>query len=731
MSRRVKPRLGFFPNGCSHPYQTGAVPPTRPSPPETVTIPVHDYMRVVLGPGFDVRSVRTGTESNWVALSNVPADVSQSELERVLTPFGKPVEVRLREKSVRPTASYSAVVQMEEASQVSAVVEALDGVEIFGARIHAQVSLGRTRYHNQLRNQAIHISWEVPLSTGYAGYDTPEEAQKAVTLADGFTMRKQYWVTASLYEGIPVVGAYNVRFTGLPPDVQGKDLAPFGKTENTMFERPIAPLANFGIPAVQRLLSELGPMSSFENSPAPYKNGLVRAWALFETPDVASEACRRNGIKQKALGYQRITVQRVQSVLYEVPRDIYSLISEELQALRNSLWQNGPGTHIHVFNKNPGMDSVQLKLVAEDSVTIRRLKADIEVMVRGEPVEQDGKKVWDPFFSRADGQAFLENTEARHRGLLVRADRLRRTIRLIGRPEKRALGQKAIVAKFNTLTSQKVFSIPLDGHVLTLVMRGAFNAFSKKQGVETTWMDISQRKLFVRGSAKGFQEVQAIVQRDMGHHATPPTQAHCPVCFEPATDPVTLDCGHAWCKACLEGYLTAASDVQSFPLHCLGDEGKCSHLIPTVVARRTLSPSGYDTLVQAAFSSYIHTRPDDFYHCPTPDCPQVYRSGPRDSVISCPSCICAICPHCHVEYHEGVTCADREDGLDKLFEEWTSMHDVKKCPGCKVPIERSEGCNHMTCTRCHTHTCWVCLETFPQGKGIYDHMRSAHGSIGV
>jgi predicted aldo/keto reductase-like oxidoreductase len=37
----------------------------------------------------------------------------------------------------------------------------------------------------------------------------------------------------------------------------------------------------------------------------------------------------------------------------------------------------------------------------------------------------------------------------------------------------------------------------------------------------------------------------------------------------------------------------------------------------------------------------------------------------------------------------------------------------------------------MTCSRCHTHTCWVCLETFPQGQGIYDHMREFHGGIGL
>jgi hypothetical protein len=99
--------------------------------------------------------------------------------------------------------------------------------------------------------------------------------------------------------------------------------------------------------------------------------------------------------------------------------------------------------------------------------------------------------------------------------------------------------------------------------------------------------------------------------------------------------------------------------------------------------------------------------------------------------LSCPSCLARICSSCHVEYHEGVTCADREDGGDRLFQEWMRIHDVKKCPGCHAPIERGAGCNHMTCSRCHTHTCWQCLKTFPQGQGIYDHMREVHGGIGL
>ena len=39
---------------------------------------------------------------------------------------------------------------------------------------------------------------------------------------------------------------------------------------------------------------------------------------------------------------------------------------------------------------------------------------------------------------------------------------------------------------------------------------------------------------------------------------------------------------------------------------------------------------------------------------------------------------------------------------------WISQHS-KPCPNCKAPIERSDGCNHMTCSKCEHDFCWVCL----------------------
>ena len=35
-------------------------------------------------------------------------------------------------------------------------------------------------------------------------------------------------------------------------------------------------------------------------------------------------------------------------------------------------------------------------------------------------------------------------------------------------------------------------------------------------------------------------------------------------------------------------------------------------------------------------------------------------------------------------------------------------HFTKPCPQCKVPTEKNNGCNHMTCRGCGQDWCWIC-----------------------
>jgi ariadne-1 len=49
------------------------------------------------------------------------------------------------------------------------------------------------------------------------------------------------------------------------------------------------------------------------------------------------------------------------------------------------------------------------------------------------------------------------------------------------------------------------------------------------------------------------------------------------------------------------------------------------------------------------------------------------------------------------------------------------LANAKHCPKCRRPIEKSSGCNHMTCSSpCHHEFCWLCLGDWrPHVAGVY------------
>ncbi|KAJ4141300.1 hypothetical protein NW768_000511 [Fusarium equiseti] len=89
------------------------------------------------------------------------------------------------------------------------------------------------------------------------------------------------------------------------------------------------------------------------------------------------------------------------------------------------------------------------------------------------------------------------------------------------------------------------------------------------------------------------------------------------------------------------------------------------------------------------------------------------RFNKADLLAICEDCGFAFCGQCYQSWHgEFVCCAPRRDKGELSEEEKASLEYLQlhtsPCPTCNAPAQKTHGCNHMICSRCDTHFCYLC-----------------------
>ena len=96
-----------------------------------------------------------------------------------------------------------------------------------------------------------------------------------------------------------------------------------------------------------------------------------------------------------------------------------------------------------------------------------------------------------------------------------------------------------------------------------------------------------------------------------------------------------------------------------------------------------------------------------------------------ERVFSC-KCGNKYCFKCLNEDHQPCNCDHVKAWKDKEVNESDNLlwfkANTKPCPKCKSNIEKNQGCNHMTCSKCKHGFCWMCLQDWgshPSEGGYY------------
>ncbi|DBA01074.1 TPA: hypothetical protein N0F65_002684 [Lagenidium giganteum] len=201
----------------------------------------------------------------------------------------------------------------------------------------------------------------------------------------------------------------------------------------------------------------------------------------------------------------------------------------------------------------------------------------------------------------------------------------------------------------------------------------------------------------------------------------------CQVCLDHASahDAFVLTrCGHGFCCACITQYVTVQINDGRVDPVCFSEnrtDGGEAH-----VCGQAIADEDVQSLVSAAtwekverfrlFQSNPNARV-----CPQCDHVQVFERGHKKLQCVCATCATTFC-FVHNDAHLGQKCAKYVKAMAAAESHAQAVirNTTKPCPGCRNPIEKNGGCNHMTCSRCQTEFCWVCGVMVPRSEPHWD-----------
>lgn len=227
----------------------------------------------------------------------------------------------------------------------------------------------------------------------------------------------------------------------------------------------------------------------------------------------------------------------------------------------------------------------------------------------------------------------------------------------------------------------------------------------------------------------------------------------CQICFDekPKAELAVLDCEahHYFCADCSRGHIKSqVEDGRSKVMKCPFPD--CGHTIGIREVKRIFASDKALIDKYSEFMLQALLTESDAVRCINPTgCEYAMIADEGDKHIRCHLCNYEFCRECKVDWHAGSTCAQYREweennaNGDTKNAQWLKAN-TRPCPSCKTPIEKNDGCNHMTCknagckplpgcrSSAATHQfCWVCMGPYGDNHMSYSGNDPSNGTYGI
>lgn len=483
--------------------------------------------------------------------------------------------------------------------------------------------------------------------------------------------------------------------------------------------------------SVKSLLLSVGPLTWWEDTSGPTAKREKALARYVEDADAQRAASILHNTRLPFADKARLTVQYFTTAKFRVLTRIYEAVEPRIDAQKRS-WKDA---RLWVTCYDPVNGYNVLKIEGEERKDVVSASDALEEILAGDIAVVDGVKLWSPSLS-SNGETYEKIKAIEHEtGTVILRNKRKHLLRIFGCQDKcdRAKDLLATVVKEE---SASTFSIKATSKQLHWARTGGLRTMSRVLGGSRATFDdpLNPKAILVSGSEEDYRRAQGILDAEV-----PPAisnseeDSDCCVCWTPAEDPVLANCGHVYCGDCFENLCEAAftTEEPEALVACKGNGDQCKTTVALEELEGNLSMKAMEALLESSFQSYVSKNPLKFRYCTAPDCDMIYRVGTGRMHI-CPKCALVTCTSCHaVGWHAGMSCVEhkarRGSETSEADRELMRSLGIKECPRCKTAIEKTEGCNHMTCGGCGIHICWKCMEIFSTSGPCYDHLAKVHG----
>jgi hypothetical protein len=692
---------------------------------------------VIFADGATISKITLPADISTVALSGVPAAATPEDIRNAIIALGTTEEITLVSLKSNPgTSKLSAEIRVVDGGRLRrSIISVKPELSLHGSKLQINpVQLGSSDAGtNRLQFSGVTCTWYNASRTATLRYGSPDRASRVTRILKHNSSKLHgRRLTFAHDRGSSTILVRNLDISTYASDLNrylGDNAAlhiELGRKTHDIFKEALQS-------RVKNLLEQEGSLVDWRVFPQPGV-AKVKAYAKFTNHHEAAQAARKlNDSHINSACNNVLHVQHVISVKLPVSQRVLEMIKTQFHALTETM-RSKHHIMIKAYDALPNTYT-QIRISGQDKASVAQAKVQVEIMLAGTVARAGKEPLAQQHFFHTASTTFLDEVMKSH-GVLIICDRRKSILRLYGEEQNMEAAQQALESKIADLESQSKVII-LDSRTLATAMKGGLQLLIAMLGKDKIKLDITSnpKRILVVGSERDVDLVRNTLQShqfDLSEATANLSLRRdddtiCVVCWTPAEESLQTSCGHTYCTACFDSQASSTSD---FPIHCLGDSGVCDTPFDLPELRRLLVSHAFETLLTTSLTTHIRSHPKQFQYCSTPDCSRFYRVSPENAAIvfDCDHCLTSICTACHTGAHDQVSCADAKAGRDDTdaFVQWKSSNDVRDCPACAAPIQKSEGCDHMTCRSCGAHICWQCMRVFEKGPDVYKHMTEEH-----